>query len=994
VTTTLPAPPDLPPHTPMMAQYLRIKAEHPDTLLFYRMGDFYELFYEDARKANRLLDITLTVRGQSAGEPVVMAGVPVHSVENYLARLIERGESVAIAEQIGEVGATKGPVERKVVRVVTPGTVTDSELLPERADPLLLALHRPAAASAASGARRGGASSSATGSGPWGLAWLGLASGQLGLAECSEAELPGWLARLDAAEILHDGSPWPASLAPTLDATRGARTARPAWQFDAGLGLRKLCSQLRVASLAGHNAQDLNAAHAAAAALLSYAEHTQHQALGHVQTLTVQRSDELITLPPATLRNLELLRTLRGEAGDGAPTLLALIDSCRTGMGSRWLRHALTHPRRERSEASARHAAIAALIDAGFEPLREALRGISDVERIAARIALRQVRPRELAGLRATLLALPALAASVPAAAASLHDEAPLPSQASPDAEDAGSSRALAHAPAHAPADAPAPARADAPGHAPARLLAALRRDLALDPGVAEMLAAIADDPAALLRDGGVIAPGVDHDLDELRGIAQNCDAFLLDLEARERARTGIPNLRVQFNKVHGFFIEVTAGQKDKVPLDYQRRQTLKNAERFITPELKAFEDKALSAQERALAREKWLYEQLLDALQPQLPVLGALARALAALDGLAALAERASALDWCRPQFVSYPCIEIEAGRHPVVEARLRQTRGTPFIANHCRLDAKTRMLVITGPNMGGKSTFMRQVALIVLLASMGSFVPASSCRLGPIDAIHTRIGAADDLANAQSTFMLEMTEAAAIVHAASEHSLVLMDEIGRGTSTFDGLALAGAIASQLHERNRAFTLFATHYFELTEFPAKHAGAINVHVGAVEGGGDVVFLHQIEPGPASRSWGVQVARLAGMPPAVVRQARATLEALEAQAQAGQAQVDLFAAPAAPPVPAPLPLFEPAPSAGCDPGSAPARPSSGEPGGAPERAPGTRRPADTPAVDNGSAAALSPLLAAMADLDPDTLSPREALDALYRLKTLAPKAPA
>jgi DNA mismatch repair protein MutS len=900
----------------MMAQYLRIKAEHPDTLLFYRMGDFYELFFDDARRANRLLDITLTTRGQSAGEPVVMAGVPVHSVENYLARLIERGESVAIAEQVGEVGASKGPVERKVVRVVTPGTVTDSELLPERADPLLLALHPPGAGAA----RRSAAAA------PWGLAWLGLASGQLGLAECSEAELPGWLARLDAAEILHDGSPWPPALQPVLQAARGARTARPAWQFDAALGLRKLCAQLRVASLAGHNAQDLPAAHAAAAALLSYAEHTQHQALGHVQTLTVQRSDDLMTLPPATLRNLELLRTLRGEAGDGAPTLLALIDSCRTGMGSRWLRHALTHPRRDRAEASARHAAIAVLIDAGFEPLREALRGVSDVERIAARIALRQVRPRELAGLRATLLALPALAASVPP-----------------------------------------------PSQPPAPLLEALLRDLAPDAAIAEMLSAIAEDPAALLRDGGVIAPGVDHELDELRGIAANCDAFLLDLEARERARTGIANLRVQFNKVHGFFIEVTAGQKDKVPGDYQRRQTLKNAERFITPELKAFEDKALSAQERALAREKWLYEQLLEALQPQLPALGALARALAALDGLAALAERATALDWCRPQFVPYPCIEIESGRHPVVEARLRETTGTAFIANHCRLDARTRMLVITGPNMGGKSTFMRQVALIVLLAAMGSYVPAAACRLGPVDAIHTRIGAADDLANAQSTFMVEMTEAAAIVHAATEHSLVLMDEIGRGTSTFDGLALAGAIASQLHERNRAFTLFATHYFELTEFPAKHAGAINVHVGAVEGGGDVVFLHQIEPGPASRSWGVQVARLAGMPPAVVRQARAALEALEAQAQAGQAQVDLFAAP--PPGPPELPGMRPADQQGA--GLMPAAPAS------PDNA-----------AAAATAAAAAPLLAAMADLDPDTLSPREALDALYRLKSLALKAPA
>ena len=859
------APPhgDLSAHTPMMAQYLRIKADFPDTLVFYRMGDFYELFYDDARKANRLLDITLTVRGQSAGAPVVMAGVPVHALESYLARLIKLGEAVAIAEQVGDVATAKGPVERKVVRVVTPGTVTDGELLAERADTLLLGVHRVRQT--------------------WGLAWLGLSSGQLGLTECREAELPAWLARLAPAEVLHDGS---GDLPEPLRQARAARTARPAWQFDAALGLRKLCDQLGVASLAGFGAQDLPAAHAAAAAVLSFAEHTQGRALQHVRQLSVARATDLLDLPPATHRNLELVQTLRGE---DAPTLLSLLDSCRTGMGSRALRHWLTHPRRDRALASARHAAIEALITQGFEPLREALRGISDVERITARTALRQVRPRELAGLRATLAALPALRAQVPAGAP---------------------------------------------------LLADLQQALAPDEAIADALRAIADEPAALLRDGGVIAPGVDADLDELRAISQNCDAFLLDLEQRERARTGIGNLRVQFNKVHGFCIEVTTSGLDKVPADYQRRQTLKNAERFITPELKAFEDKALSAQERALAREKWLYEQLLDALQRHLGELSALARALAALDALAALAERAATLGWCRPEFVPYPCIDIESGRHPVVEARLRETAGSPFIANHCRLDAKTRMLVITGPNMGGKSTFMRQVALIVLLAAMGSFVPATACRLGPIDAIHTRIGAADDLANAQSTFMLEMTEAAAIVHQATELSLVLMDEIGRGTSTFDGLALAGAIASQLHDRNRSFTLFATHYFELTDFPARHERAINLHVGAVESGHDIVFLHQIEPGPASRSYGVQVARLAGMPPALIRQARATLEALEAKAQAGQAQVDLFAPP---------------------PAAAQAEPSRVE--------------------------------SALAAIDPDALSPREALDALYRLKSLQKETP-
>ena len=855
--------PDLSDHTPMMQQYLRIKAEHPETLVFYRMGDFYELFFDDARRANRLLDITLTTRGQSAGQPVVMAGVPVHSVEGYLARLIRLGEAVAICEQVGDVGAGKGPVDRKVVRVVTPGTLTDTELLADKRDALLLAVaHR-----------------TLRGRTVFGLAWLGLASGQLGLTECAESELAGWLARLNAAEALVDRDHVPAAL---LQA-RCAVTHRPSWQFDTALGLRKLCEQLKVQSLAGFNGQEIAVAHAAAAALLSYAEHTQGRALMHLRELRVERAGDLLDLPPTTHRNLELTQTLQGEDG---PTLLSLIDTCRSGMGSRMLRRWLTHPSRDRGVASRRHDAIEVLVDARPDALREALRGVCDVERITARIALRQVRPRELTGLRATLAGLPALRAHVPDAAAALLDQ--LAESLSPPGELLG-------------------------------LLAA----------------SIAEEPAVLVRDGGVIAPGFDAALDELRGIADNCDAFLLDLEARERARTGIANLRVQFNRVHGFFIEVTQGQAAKVPADYQRRQTLKNAERFITPELKAFEDKALSAQERALAREKLLYEQVVDQLQAHLAALGALGQALASLDALAALAERALTLDWTRPMFVREPCIDITAGRHPVVEARLAETGGARFMANDCRLDAARRMLLITGPNMGGKSTFMRQVALIALLAAMGSFVPARRCRLGPIDAIHTRIGAADDLANARSTFMVEMTEAAAILHGATDQTLVLMDEIGRGTSTFDGLALASAVATHLHDRNRAFTLFATHYFELTEFPLKHDRAVNVHVSAAESGDGIVFLHDIQPGPASRSYGVQVAQLAGMPASLVRQARATLEALEQRQRAADLQADLFTAPAA--------IATPEPSA----------------------------------VEQ-----------ALAALDPDTLSPREAQDALYRLKRL------
>jgi len=846
-----------------MAQYFRLKAEHPDVLVFFRMGDFYEVFYDDARKCNALLDITLTSRGQSGGEPVVMAGVPVHALESYLAKLIKLGEAVAIAEQVGDVATSKGPVERKVVRVVTPGTVTDSELLADKQDSVLLAV----AAHGAQGKKLG-------------LAWLSMTQGLLGLAECTDRELPSFLGRLSPAEVLVDREKHPQAVL----AARVPITNRPGWQFDTKLGERKLCEQLGVSSLQGFNAQELLAAQAAAAALLSYAEHTQGRSLAHVKSLAVQRVSELVDLPPATQRNLELTQTLRGES---SPTLLSLLDSCRTGMGSRALRHWLLHPRRERGEALARHGAIAAFMDSGFEPLRNALRGVSDVERIAARVALRQVRPRELAGLRATLQLLPELARALPAGSA---------------------------------------------------LIDKLAAGLAASPHIEELLRhAVADEPAVLLRDGGVIAPGFDAELDELRGIAENCDAFLIDLETRERARTGIANLRVQFNKVHGFYIEVTQGQVDKVPMDYQRRQTLKNAERYITPELKTFEDKALSAQERSLAREKILYELLLDQLLEELPALSALGRALASLDALAALAERATLLNWCQPEFVSQPTIDIQGGRHPVVESRLRETGAGEFMANDCRLDARTKLLVITGPNMGGKSTFMRQVALICLLAAMGSYVPATSCRLGPMDAIHTRIGAADDLANAQSTFMLEMTEAAAILHGATEHSLVLMDEIGRGTSTFDGLALAGAIASHLHDKTRAFTLFATHYFELTAFPAKHPQALNCHVSAVESGEDIVFLHEIQPGPASRSYGVQVARLAGMPASLVRQARSTLEALEAKAEEGEAQIDLFAAP--PPAPV--------------------------------------------------AEATHPLIESMQTVDPDALSPREALEVLYKLKKLS-----
>ncbi|HUW35760.1 MAG TPA: DNA mismatch repair protein MutS, partial [Rhodocyclaceae bacterium] len=760
------------------------------------------------------------------------------------------------AEQIGDVATSKGPVERKVVRVVTPGTVTDTELLADKQDAVLLAL-------SAQGRKIG-------------LAWLSMTQGQLGMAECFEPELAGWLARLSPAEVLVDRDKLPAALA----ALRAPTTHRPAWQFDRDLGTRKLCEQLGVASLAGYSAQDLNAAQSAAAALLSYAEHTQGRTLAHVQSLQVQRSSDLLDLPPSTQRNLELTQTLRGES---APTLLSLLDTCRTGMGSRTLRHWMLHPRRERTEALARHEAIDALIEQGFEPLRQCLRNVSDVERITARIALRQVRPRELTGLRATLQSLPELRASF------------------------------------------APACA---------LLNLLGAGLTPPGEIEELLRlAIKDEPAVLLRDGGVIATGFDAELDELRAIQDNCDSFLIALETSERARTGIANLRVQFNRVHGFYIEVTQGQIDKVPADYQRRQTLKNAERYITPELKAFEDRALSANERAAALEKQLFEALLKNLAAHIPELQTIARALALTDGLCALADAALRLDYCRPEFQDGPGIEIVTGRHPVVEREVKE-----FIANDARLNAARRMLLVTGPNMGGKSTYMRQVALIVLLAHCGSFVPAGACRIGPIDAIFTRIGASDDLASGRSTFMVEMTEAAAILHGATENSLVLMDEIGRGTSTFDGMALAFAIARQLIERNRALSLFSTHYFELTRLSQDYPECANVHLSAVEHGQAIVFLHALEEGPANQSYGIQVAALAGIPAGVIRDAKRRLTALENR-EAGRGgtdgQPDLFAAPA---------VAEEKPH---------------------------------------------PALEALADLDCDALSPRQALEKLYELKRLA-----
>jgi DNA mismatch repair protein MutS len=876
-------------HTPMMQQYLSIKADYPTMLVFYRMGDFYELFFEDAEKAARILGITLTARGSSGGNPIKMAGVPFHSLDPYLAKLVKLGESCAICEQIGDPALSKGPVERKVVRVVTPGTLTDADLLPEKAERPLLAVCTVANRKVVT----------------TGLAWMSLASGALKLMEfagdarTAAVRLVQELERIAPAEVLRadDG-------ADLFEESPIGHTQRvPDWHFDVVHGHKALLDQLGVATLSGFGADGLGAAFGAAGALLRYAQSTQGRGLQHVKSLGVESESEFIGLDASTRRNLELTETIRGFE---SPTLFSLLDGCRTAMGSRLLRHWLHHAKRDQRVARARHEAIEALAQ------REAMHGLSatlahvpDIERITTRIALLTARPRDLACLRDGLAQLPALREQV--------------------------------------------AQCFIPGDS--CLLRDIHDAIAVPEACLDLLQrAIATEPSAMVRDGGVFARGFDAELDELRALSENAGQFLVDLEARERARTGIANLRVEYNKVHGFYIEVTNGQADKVPDDYRRRQTLKNCERYITPELKAFEDKALSAQDRALAREKLLYELLLADLAPHIVCLQRIAAGIAQLDTLTALAAHAVRNNWCMPQLVEEPCLTIVEGRHPVVENQIER-----FIANDCKLSNDRRLLLITGPNMGGKSTFMRQVALITLLAYVGSYVPAASATIGPIDRIFTRIGASDDLAGGRSTFMVEMTESAAILNGATEHSLVLMDEVGRGTSTFDGLALAWAIARHLIEASRSFTLFATHYFELTQLPEQHPSAANVHLSAVEHKDSIVFLHAVQDGPASQSYGLQVAQLAGVPPGVIRAARKHLARLEAQALDATPQLDLFA---------PAPCDETQADAAADVAA---------------KAP------VAPAQD----AAPSPALALLDAIDPDALSPREALERLYELKRLA-----
>lgn len=853
---------DLTKHTPFMRQYLSAKAEHPDVLLFFRMGDFYELFYDDARKAARLLDITLTQRGQSGGAPIPMAGVPYHAVENYLARLVRLGESVAICEQMGDPALAKGIVERKVVRIVTPGTVTDAALLEERRDNLLLAI--------AAGTH-----------GAYGLAWVDLSSGRFLLSEVPNAEaLAAELARLQPAETLvGEDVAWPK----LVSALPGLRK-RPPWHFDGDAAKRELNRFFGTRDLGGFGVDKLPLAVAAAGCLLGYVEETQKSALPHLTGMAVESASETIALDAATRRNLELDTHPNGRTEH---TLLGVLDETVTPMGARLLRRWLTRPLRARDLLRQRHQAIGTLIDSRrCEPLRETLRGIGDLERILARVALRSARPRDLSTLRDGLLAAPELRTRI---------------------KDL-----------------------DSP------LLHTLVERIGDHADSAALLArAIIRQPPVLQRDGGVIADGYDAELDELRRLSTHADQYLVELEEREKAASGITTLKVGYNRVHGYYIEITKAQSDKAPTHYTRRQTTKNAERYITEELKTFEDKVLSAKERSLMRERALYEALLDTLTEKLEPLKTAAAAMAELDVLSNLAERAEALDWNPPQLTDEPGIAIERGRHPVVE----KVRDEPFEPNDLKLDDSRRMLVITGPNMGGKSTYMRQNALIVLLAHIGSYVPAASAVIGPVDRIFTRIGAGDDLSRGQSTFMVEMSETANILHNATADSLVLMDEVGRGTSTYDGLSLARAAAVHLARNSRAYTLFATHYFELTELANEFAAIANVHLDAVEYGEQLVFMHAVKEGPANRSFGLQVAALAGLPKSVIADARRTLAELER----GMHQHASTPAPAAESSPQ-LGLF------------APAQPSAAE--------------------------------RALEQIDPDALTPREALEALYRLKQL------
>ena len=858
----------------MMQQYLRIKAQHPHELVFYRMGDFYELFFDDAKKAADLLDVTLTARGKSNGEPIPMAGIPFHAADGYLAKLVRAGVSVAICEQIGDPATSKGPVERKVVRIVTPGTVSDEALLDSRRDNLLVAVHQHLDT--------------------FGIASLDMASGRFLVLEVEGLDsVLGELQRLNPAELLISDH---LSLPELTENRKGLRRRGP-WEFELETAQRLLIQQFGTQDLAGFGCDHLQVAIAAAGCLLSYARETQRTALPHVRSLAHENRDEAVIMDAATRRNLELDTNLNG--GD-EHTLFSVLNCAATSMGSRLLRRWLNRPLRDLSTLLARQAAIAELQqNYGFELVHGILKRVGDMERILGRLALRSSRPRDLSRLMMSLATYPEL-------------QSELRETQSPHLQQ-------------------------------------LVRQIGTFPELVDLLTrAIIENPPVVIREGGVIAPGYDAELDDLRNISTNAGDYLVELERRERERTGIPTLKVGYNRVHGYFIELTSAQSDKAPSDYIRRQTLKNAERYITPELKEFEDKALSAKSRALAREKALYEELLDILNEQLLPLQDSAAAVSELDVITTLAERADSLGFSRPTLKAEPGIHIQGGRHPVVE----QVTSAPFVPNDLVFHGDRHMLIITGPNMGGKSTYMRQAALIVLLAHIGSFVPAQAAEIGVVDRIFTRIGSSDDLAGGRSTFMVEMTETANILHNATDRSLVLMDEIGRGTSTFDGLALAWACARHLAEQLRAYTLFATHYFEITSLPDAIPGIANVHLNATEHNDNIVFLHKVQEGPASKSYGLQVAKLAGIPTSVLRQAQDQLHLLEQGEHPHQ----------------------------------PAKTTHDTQ----EQSSATAQ-AGAPLQGGLFDAMPDPTVEALKKINPDNLSPREALEQLYRLKEILNK---
>ncbi|RDH84113.1 MAG: DNA mismatch repair protein MutS [endosymbiont of Galathealinum brachiosum] len=788
-----------------MQQFLRIKADHPDILLFYRMGDFYEMFFDDARKASQLLDITLTARGKAQGEPIPMCGIPFHAADNYLARLIKAGESVALCEQTGDPATTKGPVERQVVRIITPGTVTDENLLEERRDNFLMSI--------------------ASFKEVIGISVLDVGSGRFFVQELgSHEQLLTELERIKPSEILISEDD---TLYTELATVKGLRR-QPPWYFEVDTCTRLLTEQFGTKDLSGFGCEEMTQAVLAAGCLMQYVKDTQRTTLPHIQGLRVERSEDSVLLDAASRRNLELEINLSGGHEN---TLASVIDKTSTAMGSRCLRRWINRPLRDQSQLKSRLDAVAALLDnREYSEIQNQLKHIGDIERIISRVAIKSARPRDLFTLGNSLVQIPFIQQQLTILSSSRLSELSSLISEHPDT-------------------------------------------------VTLLQSAIKENPPVVLRDGGVIAEGYDTELDELRNLSKNADQFLIDLEIREKERTGINTLKVRYNRVHGFYIEISRAQSDNVPDDYIRRQTLKSAERFITPELKSFEDKVLSAKERALSREKSLYDELLDKLLLSLNPLQLCAEGLSELDTLSCFAERADILNYCQPEFQTHPAINITAGRHPVVE----MVTENSFIPNNSKLNDQQRMLIITGPNMGGKSTYMRQTALIVLMAHIGCYVPAEKAIIGSIDRIFTRIGATDDLASGRSTFMVEMTEAANILNNATEKSLVLMDEIGRGTSTFDGLSLAWACAESLALETRPFTLFATHYFELTSMVDEIKSVKNVHLDAIEHGENIVFMHSVKNGPANKSYGLQVAKLAGVPATVIKNAKMKLRTLERQ---------------------------------------------------------------------------------------------------------------